>query len=67
MGNRRDKVAKASKALWKLMDGDEDSDDEHDSVGLGVDVHDVHVDGSSINWSMGVIVLSFNTRGSRTR
>lgn len=27
VGNRRDKVAKASKALWKLMDGDEDSDD----------------------------------------
>ena len=32
VGNRRDKVAKASKALWKLMDGDEDSDDERDSV-----------------------------------
>lgn len=32
VGNRRDKVAKASKALWKLMDGEEDSDDENESV-----------------------------------
>ncbi len=32
MGNRRDKVARASKGLWKLMDGDQDSDDEDDSV-----------------------------------
>lgn len=28
MGNRRDKVAKASKSLWRLMDGDEDSDED---------------------------------------
>lgn len=32
VGNRRDKVAKASKALWNLMDGDENSDDERESV-----------------------------------
>lgn len=32
VGNRRDKVAKASKALWDLMDGDENSDDERESV-----------------------------------
>ncbi|CBN78798.1 GTB1; RNA binding / hydrolase, acting on ester bonds, also similar to transcription elogantion facto [Ectocarpus siliculosus] len=31
VGNRRDKVAKASRTLWKLVDGDEDSDDENNS------------------------------------
>eukprot|EP00903_Cladosiphon_okamuranus_P017486 g16106.t1 len=39
VGNRRDKVAKASKALWKLMDGDEDSD-EGDEEGYSSETPD---------------------------
>lgn len=32
VGHRRDKVAKASSALWKLMDGEGNSDNEGDEV-----------------------------------
>lgn len=33
VGNRREKVAKSSGTLWKLMDGDVGSSDEDDEVG----------------------------------
>lgn len=32
MGNRREKVARASGALWKLMDGGDGSDEDNEKV-----------------------------------
>lgn len=32
VGNRREKVARASGALWKLMDGGDGSDDDNEEV-----------------------------------